>query len=97
MLSLTEANINNIDSVYVGTVKLNSANITKDNYYTELSSSLTTNVVADTLSEITGLTHAVAGDLSVADYFAGSFAKSATLKVTFDDSSSLEYAITIQP
>ncbi|PYF03271.1 S-layer homology domain-containing protein [Ureibacillus chungkukjangi] len=97
MLSLTEANINNIDSVYVGNVKLNSANITKDNYYTELSSSLTTNVVADTLSEITGLTHAIAGDLSVADYFAGSFAKSATLKVTFDDSSSLEYAITIQP
>ena len=96
ILGLNSTSIDNIDSVYVGNVKLNTVNITSTNYFDQLSAVLNTNTVADTLSNITGLTEAVASNLTVAGYFAGNFAKSGVIKITFDDQSTLEYTVTLQ-
>lgn len=92
---ISTTNIANIDSIFVGQEQINTASITSENYISQLTAALTTDKVADLLIDITGLNHDAAKDLTVAQYIDGGNKASEVLKITFDDGSSLEYAIVV--
>lgn len=95
ILDLPSTKINHIDSIYIGDEKINTQNISSSNYIDQLTAALSKDVISSTLESLTGLDVASASGLTVAKYFKENKTNQSTIKITFDDNSSLEYAITI--
>jgi len=96
ILGISSKTFNKIDSIYIGEEKINTENISSSNYIDQITTALSKDVVNKTLESLTGLNVASASGLTVAEYFDKNKENQSIIKITFDDSSSLEYAISIE-
>lgn len=97
ILTLPAVKVDQIDSIYIGDQKINTENISAKNYIDQLSNGLSKASITSVLQTLTGLDVDSATSLTVAEYFESEKVTNETsIKVTFDDNSSLEYAITIE-
>lgn len=97
ILELPAETVGHIDSIYIGDQKINTENISAENYIDQLTNGLTKDTLNSVLTSLIDLDIESATSLTVAQYFESEKAANQTsIIVTFDDNTSLEYAITIQ-